>query len=375
MKFLQNVYIHVPFCVKKCHYCNFAVHSVGCSPENKHHFQDLENRYVDYLLREIEQTIHPGLRLAPLRTLYLGGGTPSLLSLDCMARIVEQVMRHFPGTASDFEFTVECDPGTFDRHYLQGLADLRVNRLSLGIQSFDARVLKQLNRYGHHPLEAIAVVKSVKQFQTLSNVSLDFLFNLPFPQELHRDCEEILRLRPGHLSLYSLQIEKGSYFHDKLNYRENAHPLPTNDSAKHNYLAIHEKLTRAGYEHYEVSNFALASEFRSKHNEMYWKGDLDFLGFGMGASSLLAGKRTTRPKSLKKYFGFVDGNVQAEEEDEQEEWDNFKVLLISGLRTKDGIAMDRFNQKQQQTIRKYLDKGNVQQYLHIEDGHLRVRVP
>lgn len=185
---MNNIYIHIPFCLKKCLYCSFAVHAVGTTPDNKAHMKHtLEKQYLNTLIREMEQQFTLLPPAESLSTLYFGGGTPSLLSEEGYQVIMSTIERWFPRKSPHYECTVECDPGTFDLPKLNFLGDVGVNRISLGVQSFTDSILHKLNR--SHTLEqtylAIENLKSSTHFADLRRVSMDLLISTPHSTSIH----------------------------------------------------------------------------------------------------------------------------------------------------------------------------------------------
>jgi len=242
-----------------------------------------------------------------METIYFGGGTPSLLPPDCITRILHTLSSSFGGISQNAEVTLEMDPGTFDLSVARQIKESGINRVSLGVQSFDDSILKGCGR-AHSSAD---VENALQLLQTVGfeNISLDLISSLPnltlelWANTLDKAVEisnENLSLT--HISVYDLQVEEKTAFGRW--YTPGSFPLPSNEESALMYnMAVH-KLNRAGFEHYEVSNYAKNGR-RSRHNQQYWKC-APFWGFGLGAASFLCGERYTRPNSLSEYLAFVN---------------------------------------------------------------------
>jgi oxygen-independent coproporphyrinogen-3 oxidase len=275
------IYIHVPFCTAKCGYCDFNSYAGQ---------ESLIPAYTEALVREARlwAPLCEGLRA---ETVYFGGGTPSLMPLPDLDRIVGELRRRFD-VASDAEMSLEANPGTVDLEYLRGLRSLGVNRLSLGVQSFDDGELSALDRI-HSAEDARAALAAARR-AGFDNVSLDLIYGLPRQTLAHwrRNLDEALTLALEHLSLYALTVEEGTPLASDV--AAGRVPEPDPDVGADMYAWTEERLTAAGYEHYEISNWARPG-FRCRHNLAYWRNGL-WLGLGAGAHSHLRpdGEQGTR---------------------------------------------------------------------------------
>ena len=264
-----SLYIHVPWCVRKCPYCDFNSHEAkGDVPEQ---------RYVDALVADLDQAL-PLVWGRRVYTIFFGGGTPSLLSASAIDSILSAVRARVP-LASDAEITLEANPGTFEAEKFAAFRAAGVNRLSIGIQSFDEAHLKALGRI-HDGAQAHRAVEIARA--SFDNFNLDLMYALPgqTPEQAASDLDVALSYAPPHLSLYHLTLEPNTYFH--------RYPpaLPDDDTAAAMQDAAAAALSRAGYEHYETSAYA-SSGRRSRHNLNYWSFG-DYLGIGAGAHSKLS---------------------------------------------------------------------------------------
>ncbi|MGZ8198289.1 MAG: radical SAM family heme chaperone HemW [Burkholderiales bacterium] len=263
-----SVYVHIPWCVRKCPYCDFNSHEVrGELPEAA---------YVDALVADLDQAL-PLIWGRRVYTVFFGGGTPSLFTAEAIERLLSAVRARVP-LASGAEITLEANPGTFEAGKFEGYRAAGVNRLSIGIQSFSPKHLTALGRI-HDEAQARAAVRIARE--QFDNFNLDIMYALPGQtlEEARSDLQAALEYEPPHLSVYHLTIEPNTYFH--------RHPprVPDDDSAAAMQALIEELTGLAGYEHYETSAYAKAG-FRARHNLNYWTFG-DYLGIGAGAHSKL----------------------------------------------------------------------------------------
>jgi oxygen-independent coproporphyrinogen-3 oxidase len=297
-----GLYLHIPWCPTRCIYCDFNTYVDG-EP-------DLKSRYHLALLREIGETAG-SLGRPPLETIFFGGGTPTTLSPDQLIELVEAVKANFD-LRPEAEITTEANPGTLSVDYLRALRQGGINRLSLGVQSFDDQELSFLSRLHN----AGAARQAVEQARAagFTNLSLDLIFNLP-RQTLARwefNLREAIKLEPDHLSIYSLIVEPGTPLHRQI--AQGHIPGPDDDLAADMYAATIDILAGAGYVHYEISNWArdranLAAwqtpRFASAHNLIYWRNQ-PYLGLGAGAYSTVNGERWANVKRPQAYIARID---------------------------------------------------------------------
>ena len=282
-----SLYIHIPWCVRKCPYCDFNSHEArGVLPEDE---------YVAALLIDLEAAL-PRVWGRQVLTVFIGGGTPSLISVRALDALLAGVRARLP-LAADAEVTLEANPGTVEAEKFAGFRTAGVNRLSLGIQSFNDRHLSALGRI-HDAAEARRAAELA--LRTFDNVNLDLMYALPgqTPAEATADIATAIAYAPQHLSAYHLTLEPNTYFH--------RYPpaLPDDDTAAEMQDALEAQLADAGYEHYETSAFARAGR-RSRHNLNYWMFG-DYLGIGAGAHSKISFKnnilRESRARQPKAYL-------------------------------------------------------------------------
>jgi oxygen-independent coproporphyrinogen III oxidase len=276
-------YVHVPFCAHHCGYCDFAV-AVGQDHER--------DRYLDALSCELERLGSP----QPVRTLFLGGGTPSHLSAGQLARLFERLLCWLP-LGPGHELSIEANPNSLDADKVRVFAEHGVNRVSLGAQSFDAGLLRVLER-DHAPDDVPRAVDAVRR--RIDNVSLDLIFGVPGQTmaQWEADLKQALALEPAHVATYGLTYERGTRLWKQQQHGE-VQQL-TEDAELDMYHRAIDLLEAAGFEHYELSNFARAG-FRCRHNETYWANHAYF-GFGMGAAQYVEGTRTLNVRNLDGYL-------------------------------------------------------------------------
>ena len=315
-----GVYVHIPFCVKKCNYCDF------CSYAGL--YDEYADAYIERLLSEAEEYKSRGHLTAD--TLYFGGGTPSLLSAKRLEKILNSLNRTF-GFSPDTEITLEANPGTVDRERLSDYRSLGVNRISVGLQSIHDNELKKLGRIHTHSdfLACYDALRSVG----FDNVSVDLMYGIP--EQTSRSFSETLdavsALAPEHISAYGLILEEGTRFFEE---RENL-SLPDEDEECEMYRLACDRLSSSGYLHYEISNYAKAGR-ESRHNLKYWLGE-EFVGLGAAAYSYLDGARYGNPRSLSRYMSGMprENTDRLTADDEKFEYAMMRLRLSRGINLKE----------------------------------------
>ncbi|MED5463674.1 MAG: radical SAM family heme chaperone HemW [Myxococcota bacterium] len=336
-----GLYIHVPYCKSVCPYCDFNV--VPNRAEGTTQWED----FFRALTHEWDS--RRALFKGRLRTIYWGGGTPSLAPCEKIATFMDHV-RDTVEVSEGLEISLEADPGTVTLQYLQGLRAAGVNRLSLGWQSNDDGLLKVIGR-GHRSRENREVLELARQ-AGFENISVDFMFGIPGQTmgALQKNLAEVVDLAPEHVSLYALTYHEGTPFEA---WRRSGRVRPVEHDVEAEMMErIERALVEAGYEHYEVSNFGRPG-FRSKHNHAYWTG-VPYLGVGPGANSFLPGERRRwegirKPRAYGEYWGELKETRLPEAGDESCEWAEtlapkqlISEQLMVGLRTSDGVDLGRF---------------------------------
>ena len=317
-----GIYIHIPFCRSKCDYCDF--YSLAGREERM-------DDYLRALLAHMRETA-PLARRYRVDTVYLGGGTPSLFGAERLKRLLTGVQKRFD-LSREAEITVECNPDSVDKRRLLAFRRCGVNRISLGIQSACDGELAALGRI-HTFAQAKAAVLAVREAK-IRNLSLDLIYGLPGQdmESWRRTVEEILALEPEHLSCYGLKVESGTPLDRRIIRGET---LPDDDMQADMYLWAVERLARAGYLQYEISNFARAG-YQSRHNLKYWMGR-PYLGFGPGAHSDFGGRRYSFLADLDLYINRVlGGGLVVDTSDFIPQGERGSEYLMLRLRTTRGI--------------------------------------
>ncbi|MBD3673557.1 MAG: radical SAM family heme chaperone HemW [Planctomycetaceae bacterium] len=328
----RSTYIHVPFCVHRCGYCDFTLVA------GKDH---LIHNYLEALSRELADLRAWGnfasSQPLSLDTLYFGGGTPTHLSPEELRRLFEIVFEYF-SLDENAEFTVEANPVDLTEEKIAVLVEAGVNRLSLGVQSFEESALKLLER--DHTRETIHDAMNRLRGR-LDNVSLDLIFAVPGQsrKDWKATLAEAADLHATHLSTYCLTFEKGTSFYQRL--QQGKLSSADEELQREMYADVMTFLPQRGYEQYEISSFAKPG-FRSRHNQVYWSGR-GYFGFGPGAARYLAGVRETNHRSVTTWLKKVAaGESGAQEREQLSDEDRARERLILGLRTLDGVNLTTF---------------------------------
>lgn len=355
----MQIYIHIPFCLSKCKYCAF--NSIVAN-------YDLIEDYIKALCSEIGRT-----RLnQEISTIYIGGGTPSILTIEQFNKIFDVLNRVFNLDRCN-EITIEANPGTnLTYSYLNELQRIGINRLSLGVQSFDDETLKIIGRVhnSNEAIEAIILAKSI-----FSNVSIDLMYDLPNQtlNILHETLTTALNLNVQHISIYGLEIEEGTEF-DRLNGLGQLN-LPDDDESAEMYAFITSELPKHGYHRYEISNFSKKG-FESKHNIGYWS-DVEYVGFGVSAHSYLHDMRYSNIANVKEYIDKINANLEVKQIEEvvtkKRAMEEFCFL---SLRKAEGIDTKKFQIKFGESIENIynnsIKKLTKQGLIVVDSEHIKL---
>jgi putative oxygen-independent coproporphyrinogen III oxidase len=321
-------YIHIPFCRRRCYYCDFPVFVVG----DRHTGASSGNiqLYLDRLTAEITAQIN---YQQPLTTIFFGGGTPSLLTAAQLGQILDLLATKF-GITDDAEISMEIDPGTFDLTQLQGYLQAGINRVSIGVQAFQDQLLHLCGR--SHTVSDIYQAVELLHRGGISNWSLDLISGLP-QQTIAQwvtSLESAIELNPTHISCYDLIVEAQTPFAKQ--YQPGDKPLPSDETTAQMYRTAQQILSSAGYTHYEISNYAKPGS-ECRHNLTYWQNQ-SYYAFGMGAASNLEDYRFTRPRKTQEYYQWIaDGcNWRV---DLTPTADRFLETLMLGLRLARGVSL------------------------------------
>lgn len=329
---MTGIYIHVPFCLRKCPYCNFYS---KCADES------VREKYTDALVRNILNCEHKGI---DVDTVYFGGGTPSLLTVPQIERVLKAVNSAF--NISQPEITAEANPSSVNYDYLAGLRDIGVNRISFGIQSAVDSELEFLGRLHSCSQGEKAVLDAEKA--GFDNISADLMIGLKGQtmESLDLSLQRIIGLPVTHISAYMLKIEEGTAF----DCPEVRNSVADDDLLADMYLHMVDKLEKNGFEQYEISNFAKDKKY-SKHNLKYWQCE-EYLGFGASAHSFWGGERYFCPDDIK---GFIEKPIQ-EKVLTQKSVDKLEEYIMLGLRLKKGISLSRIAEMSSSAERDRIEK-------------------
>jgi len=324
-----SLYIHYPFCTNLCHYCDF--YKIKYLPES-------ESQYFDALDTEIRlagESVSPHERL--IDTIYIGGGTPSLASTLHLKKLLRQIRERFQ-IADNLEFSFEINPESMDADRLLFLRELGVNRPIFGLQSFDRKILKLLNRKHDldHSAQAIYLARAIG----FDNFGIDMIFGLPrqTTKRLSADLAQLLEFNPPHISYYQLTVEKGTGLEKKIENGEIN--VPDSDFSAAMYQAITTELEKNGYNRYEISSFARPG-FECRHNMKYWEGG-EFLGLGPSAHSFIKGQRFANIPDFKIYIDRLNHFERPLVFDVSDKKSRIYESIMLGLRTSKGINRDIF---------------------------------
>lgn len=332
----RALYIHIPFCTNKCHYCDFTSYVLKGQPVDE---------YLDALEMEMQRTVEQWPP-AEIDTVFVGGGTPTVLTPPQMEKFLKAVRTYFP-LAPNVEFTMEANPGTTDIDKLAAMKAGGVNRISFGVQSFDNGLLERIGRI--HSVDD--VYRSIENARAVgfTNLSIDLMFGLPGQTvELLRDSvNRAMELGLPHYSIYSLKVEENTLFH-KL-YERNELPLPPEEEEFNMFILLMDMLKENGYAHYEISNFAKPG-YESRHNSTYWRNE-PYYGLGAGAHGYANRMRHVNLKGITPYIEAAAEKLPRLETALVPEAEAMEDLMMVGLRLLAGVPASRFsNQFAGQTL-------------------------
>lgn len=322
-----GLYIHIPFCKKRCYYCDFLTGlSYGCL-----------DQYIGLLLKEIN-LYHSIYGALDIDNIYIGGGTPSSIGPDHIVRILDRVYT-YNNVFENSEISIEVNPESINEDKLKAYKNIGINRISMGCQSFDNEKLAILGRL-HKAEDTLRAYDLIRQ-TGFNNVNLDLIFALPYQtkEDLKRDLHMITRLDPEHISAYSLILEEGTSLYKKVQDKDLSLVTDEEDRAYYHYLI--EYLQAKGYLQYEISNFSKPA-YESRHNLKYWRLNY-YLGLGLGSSSFFDGKRFKNHEKYKDYKGSIESSRLARTEIEQMDYDKLKIdYILMNLRLVEGIDREEY---------------------------------
>ena len=321
-----SAYVHIPFCTQICYYCDFSKVFIKNQPVDS---------YLEHLLQEFHS-----YDIQKLRTLYIGGGTPTALSAPQLETLLDGLTKNLDLSVLE-ELTIEANPGDLDADKIAVLKNSAVNRVSLGVQTFDDKMLKKIGR-SHLEKDIYENIDRLK-LAGFDNISIDLIYALPGQtmDQVKDNVEKAITLDIPHMSLYSLILENHTVFMNRM--RRGKLPLPKEELEAEMFEYIIEELERSGFEHYEISNFSKPG-FESRHNLMYWD-NAEYYGIGAGASGYVNGVRYKNHGPIRHYLSAVEaGNARVTEEYLSQR-EQMEEEMFLGLRKKSGVSMTRFEEK------------------------------
>ena len=352
-----SAYVHIPFCTQICYYCDFSKVFIKNQPVDS---------YLEHLLEEFQS-----YDIQKLRTLYIGGGTPTALSASQLEVLLKGLTKSLDLSVLE-ELTIEANPGDLDADKIAVLKNSAVNRVSLGVQTFDDKMLKKIGR-SHLEKDIYENIDRLK-LAGFDNISIDLIYALPGQtmDQVKDNVEKAITLDIPHMSLYSLILENHTVFMNRM--RRGKLPLPKEELEAEMFEYIIEELERSGFEHYEISNFSKPG-FESRHNLMYWD-NAEYYGIGAGASGYVNGVRYKNHGPIRHYLSAVEaGNARVTEEHLSQR-EQMEEEMFLGLRKKSGVSMARFEEKFERSFDELygeIIRDLVQQGLMQIDGD-RVRM-
>ena len=352
-----SAYVHIPFCTQICYYCDFSKVFIKNQPVDS---------YLEHLLQEFHF-----YDIQKLRTLYIGGGTPTALSAPQLELLLDGLTKNLDLSVLE-ELTIEANPGDLDADKIAVLKNSAVNRVSLGVQTFDDKMLKKIGR-SHLEKDIYENIDRLK-LAGFDNISIDLIYALPGQtmDQVKDNVAKAIALDIPHMSLYSLILENHTVFMNRM--RRGKLPLPKEELEAEMFEYIIAELERAGFEHYEISNFS-KPEFESRHNLMYWD-NAEYYGIGAGASGYVDGVRYKNHGPIRHYLKAVEEGRARINEEHLSQREQMEEEMFLGLRKKSGVSMARFEEKFERSFQElYGDivKDLIQQGLMQLDGD-RVRM-
>lgn len=329
---LRSLYVHVPFCEQICHYCDFNKFFLKNQPIDE---------YLDLCAREMSLTRERFSATEDIQTIYVGGGTPTSLTTEQLQRLLNSIRSHFP-FAQSLEWTVEVNPGSADEEKLAMLKEMGVNRLSIGAQTFDPRLLKEINR--DHEAGDVERTVNLSHEAGIHNLSLDLMFGLPNQtmEQWKATLKEACTLPIQHVSAYSLKVEEKTVFYQLL--RKGKLPLPAQELEAAMYEELCHRLTENNFNQYEISNFA-KDGLASQHNLTYWNNN-EYYGIGAGAHSYMQGVRRANHGPLPKYMkALSDCELPYLEEHKVTKKEKMEEQMFMGLRKLEGVPVEDFKER------------------------------
>lgn len=366
MKNNFGIYIHIPFCKRKCSYCDFISF---CDKDN------LIENYIKALKKEIDEF---DFSKNIVTTIYIGGGTPSYIKAEYIAEILDLLRKKLVNNKINFEdteITIEVNPGTVTKEKLETYKKSGVNRLSIGLQSTKNRLLKQIGRI--HTYEEFLDTYNLAKEVGFDNINVDLMIALPNQkiEDIKESLEKVVDLNPNHISVYSLIVEERTLISKWLD--EGKIALPSDEEERRMYWYVKDFLEFHGYNHYEISNFSKKKK-ESKHNLNCWNQE-EYVGFGIASHSYIDGVRFCNTSNLDEYIENINNNnldKNREIEERQTKEDKEKEFMMLGFRKIEGVDISRFKEKYQENplylFRRELDKLVSEGLIEVDLNNIKL---
>ena len=355
-----GIYVHIPFCKQKCYYCDFISY---CNKDDK------IEPYIKTLIKEIEmQNIKSNIN-----TIYIGGGTPSYIDSKYITEIMDKIKKK--NVIENVEITIEVNPGTVTRGKLEDYKNSGINRLSIGLQTANNKLLKQIGRI--HNYEEFLETYKIAREVGFNNINVDLILGLPNQriQDLKNSLDEVIKLSPEHISVYSLIIEDGTPI--KTQIENGKLQLPDEETERNMYWYVKNTLELNGYKHYEISNFAQKG-YESKHNMNCWNQD-EYIGFGISAHSYRNITRYSNTDNINEYIRNIKSDSPEKNRiihEVQKLEDTEKEFMLLGLRKIDGVSIsefkDRFGDNPIYLYRNELKKLSDENLIKVDENNIKL---
>ena len=331
---MRGIYIHIPFCKKKCYYCDFISYA------------SRECMVLDYITALKKEIMYTLKKTDKIDTIYIGGGTPSVIECKYIKEILEEIYKII-GYDKNREVTIEINPGTVTQEKIKEYKKININRISIGLQSTNNKLLKDIGRI--HTYEQFKETYELVKNENFENINVDLMLALPNQtlEDLEESLKDVIKLNPTHISVYSLILEEKTKMYEMVNKKEVE--LPSEDLERQMYWKTKEMLEKAGFVHYEISNFAKKG-YESKHNSNCWNQQ-EYYGFGLAAHSYINNMRYSNTENLEEYIQFIKEekyNKVKSIHEIQTKKSKMKEYMMLKLRTIEGIEIKEYKKKFQE---------------------------
>ena len=361
-----GIYIHIPFCKKKCYYCDF----ISYCDKN-----ELIDKYIECLKKEIINFAQKYKDVYDITTIYIGGGTPSSINEKYIKNIIDTINNNIVNIKKIKEITIEVNPGTITKEKIEQYKMARINRISIGLQSTNNKLLEEIGRI--HDFDEFLGTYNMARKVGFKNINVDLMLGLPNQtiKDLSNSVDKIIQLNPEHISIYSLILEENTVLFNLI--EQGKLILPTDEVERNMYWYIKNKLELSGYKHYEISNFAKEG-YESKHNWNCWE-QKQYVGFGVAAHTYLKDKIYSNIENLEQYINNIENDNLEKNyilHENQNIYDKKKEYMLLGLRKIDGVSIQKFKNKFDDNpiylFRKELKKLIEEDLLEIDGDDIRL---